>query len=521
MDELLTQLRLVGEITEKINRGSNFEAIFQGLQDELSSIIPAHRIAIGFLHPDGKTLILGPVKSDGKILLATGYKEPLDGTSLRPLIERGETRILADLEAYLARKPNSRATACLVQEGMRSSLTVPLVMGGKPLGVLWFSSRQKNAYRPEHETFMRLIAGQLAILMEKGRLLSRLQADQRSLAEARQLKVRLEDENWELREAISGPLQHELIGTSPPWLKTLQKVELVAAAAATVLIRGETGTGKELIARAIHRLSPRREQPFVALNCGALAPELIASELFGHEQGAFTGALRRKLGRIELAAHGTLFLDEVGDLPGALQVQLLRVLQEREFERVGGTQTLKADVRVIAATNQDLERARTAGRFRDDLYFRLNVFPLRVPPLRERKEDLEPLLLHFLRRYAAKSKKVFHGVERRSIEQCWNYHWPGNVRELENLVERAVILCRGPLLSFDPLLEAGAEAPSSARGQALDEIINAHLALVLRQTKGKIYGLSGAARLLGLKPSTLQAKLKKYGLQRKEFSGGS
>ena len=311
----------------------------------------------------------------------------------------------------------------------------------------------------------------------------------------------------------------ELVGDSSGWRNVLQQIEMVAPTDSTVLVRGETGTGKELIARAVHRLSSRRDKPFIAINCATLSPELIASELFGHEMGAFTGAVKRKLGRLELASGGTFFLDEVAELPVEMQGKLLRVLEEREFERVGGTKTIRVDVRLIAATNRDLDAARAERRFRDDLYFRLNVFPIRVTPLRERKDDIEPLLMYFLRRYAQKADKKFEQVDRRTIERCLLYPWPGIVRELENLVERSVILCPGPVFSMDPLLDADALARAPSRVPRFDEAVREHLIHVLEMTRGKIYGPGGAAEMLGLKPSTLQAKLKKLGLNRREVAG--
>jgi formate hydrogenlyase transcriptional activator len=282
---------------------------------------------------------------------------------------------------------------------------------------------------------------------------------------------------------------------------------------ATVLLRGETGTGKEVAARAIHRLSPRRDRPFVAVNCGTLAGELVASDLFGHERGAFTGALERRPGSVERAGGGTLFLDEIGDLAGEIQVRLLRFLQERRFERVGGTETLEADVRVVAATNRDLERLRAEGRFRDDLYYRLNVFPIRLPPLRERREDVEPLLEHFVALHARKAGKRFGHIDRQSLRRCQEYPWPGNVRELENLVERAVILCPEPVFTLNPFAQAEASAPGSAQ-TSLHAVVRAHIVRVLKLCNGRIYGEEGAARLLGLRPSTLQSKLKRLGIDR-------
>jgi formate hydrogenlyase transcriptional activator len=301
------------------------------------------------------------------------------------------------------------------------------------------------------------------------------------------------------------------------WTKVLQDVALVAPTEATVLVCGETGTGKELVARAIHHESPRREGPFVPVNCGLLTGDLVASELFGHEKGAFTGALEQRVGRVEQAAGGTLFLDEIGELTSDLQVRLLRFLQEREFQRVGGARTLRSDVRVVAATHRELDRLRSDGRFRDDLYFRLNVFPIRVPPLRERRDEIAPLLRQFVERYSRKMGKKFAAIDRQSILRCEEYPWPGNVRELENLVERSVILCPEPVFFLNPFAQAEAAAPGAAH-TTLDALVRAHIVRALKLCGGRIYGKDGAARLLGLQPTTLQSKLKRLGIDRGSLS---
>ena len=511
MDTLLAQLKLAVQITEKINQGESFDEIFDSLFRDLCGLIPCDRLAIGFLHADGHTLILGPVRSHGQILLGTGYKD----SSLEYIFEDGKPRIINDLVDYLSTHPQSKTTALIVKEGLRSSLTLPLVTGSRSIGVMWFFSVKEGAYLSEHESFMRLIAGHLAIVLEKARLAG-------SLFAGNLLKGRLRDENIQLREIIArSPELTDLIGESVVWQKTLRQIQMVASTDATVLIQGETGTGKELIARAVHNLSARKDKPFIAINCGALSPELIASELFGHEKGSFTGAAQRKFGRLELARDGTFFLDEVAELPADMQVKLLRVLQEREFERVGGTQTIRSGARIIAATNRNLETERATGRFRDDLFFRLNVFPIRAPALRERKEDIAPLLNYFLHRYAQKVNRKYERIDPRVMAQCMQYDWPGNIRELENLVERGTIICEGPVFLMD-VFEQVFEKPRTTETNAaapkqsliFDDVIRTHLLHVLTMTQGKVYGKDGAAHILGLKPSTLQAKLKKYGIEK-------
>ena len=327
---------------------------------------------------------------------------------------------------------------------------------------------------------------------------------------------RLELENVGLKEVIqSDSSGDEIVAASPAMKKVLQNIQQVASTDSTVLIIGETGTGKEVIARAIHSQSSRKNKVMVKVNCAGLPAGLIESELFGHEKGSFTGALARKVGRFELANRGTIFLDEIGDLPLELQAKLLRVLQEGEFDRVGGTQTLKADVRVIAATNRDLEKAIREEKYRMDLYFRLNVFPLELPPLRERRGDIELLARRFTLKFAQKLGKRIEEISPKAMEALLAYPWPGNVRELENIIERGVILCQGSQL------EAGEWLPKplafslpSSRITTLEEREREHILKALEHTGWKVSGNGGAAVLLGLKPTTLEARMKKLGIRR-------
>jgi formate hydrogenlyase transcriptional activator len=383
---------------------------------------------------------------------------------------------------------------------------VPLLTAGRAIGVLHVGSREASRYTAEDAEFLLALARQIALAVE----------NMLAYEEIARLKARLEEENVYLREeALSGGGLEGIIGESRQIRRVKQAVTTVAETDATVLITGETGTGKELVARAIHEGSPRRGRTLVKVNCAALPASLIESELFGHERGAFTGALARKLGRFELADRGTLFLDEVGDLPLELQAKLLRVLQEGEFERVGGVQTLKVNVRVVAATNQDLEKAVESGRFRADLYYRLNVFPIAVPPLRERREDIPVLVRHLVIRNAARLGKRIDEVRKRDLEALVAYGWPGNVRELENVVERAVILTRGPALELGDCLPVAAPAsPRSCGMPTLAEIEHVHIIEALRSTRGRVSGPRGAARLLGIKPTTLEARIRRLGIQK-------
>lgn len=341
-----------------------------------------------------------------------------------------------------------------------------------------------------------------------------------ALSELERLKRRLEEENVYLQEEIK--VDHNfgtIIGSGKEFKQVLKQVEVVAPTDTTVLILGETGTGKELLARALHDLSDRSQRALVKVNCAALPANLIESELFGHEKGAFTGAISRKVGRFELANGGTIFLDEIGDLPLELQAKLLRVLQEGEFERVGGTATVKVDVRVIAATNRDLDRAVDEDKFREDLFYRLNVFPLNNPPLRDRREDIPTLVSHFVQKYSSKMGKAIDTVPKKVMDSLRAYHWPGNVRELENIIERSVILSPdNTLVMMDCFRKPGNGNGNGNRKNelvSLEEVERHHISDILEKTGWRVRGERGAAEILGLKATTLEARMKKLGIERK------
>jgi transcriptional regulator with GAF, ATPase, and Fis domain len=425
--------------------------------------------------------------------------------------------------------PNDRD---LVELGAKSYLGVPMFdASGQVIGHLAVLDDDEMPEDARAASILRIFASRAGAELERLGAEEGLRA---ALAEVEELKNRLEAENVYLQEELTQEHNfHEMVGTSPSLLALLRQLERVAPTDATVLIYGETGTGKELVARAIHSRSPRKSRPLVKVNCGAISAGLVESELFGHVKGAFTGAIDKRVGRFELADGGTLFLDEVAELPLDTQVKLLRVLQEQEFEPLGSSKSVRVSVRIIAATNRNLEEAVEAGRFRSDLFFRLNVLPLHVPPLRDRRSDLPQLVTFFLSRFAKQFGKKIDGVARETIELLVNYAWPGNVRELQNVIERAVVLSTGRVLRLDRDLLPVGESTAPPRGfrardasassgvsapappATLEELERSHILSVLEQTDGVIEGTRGAAKVLDLHPNTLRSRMKKLGLARR------
>jgi formate hydrogenlyase transcriptional activator len=397
-----------------------------------------------------------------------------------------------------------------VKQRMNSLCDLPLTTARRRLGALAFGSRQPAAYDAADVDFLQLVANQVAVAVENALAFDEIQA----------LKERLQQEKVYLEEEVRTAHDFgEIVGESAALRRVLKEVETVAPTDSTVLIRGETGTGKDLIARALHALSPRKERTLVKLNCAAIPTGLLESELFGHEKGAFTGAIMPKVGRFELAHRGTLFLDEVGDIPPELQPKLLRALQEQEFEHLGSTRTIRVDVRLVAATNRDLAQMAADGRFRSDLYYRLNVFPVVLPPLRERREDIPLLARHFTQRFALRMGRRIETIPATVMDALVRYPWPGNIREMQNVIERAVILSAGPALHI-PLgdLSPGAVPHTIPTGTAVT-LVDAerdHILRALRATHWVVRGPNGAAARLGMKRSTLQWKMKKLGISRPE-----
>jgi formate hydrogenlyase transcriptional activator len=414
-------------------------------------------------------------------------------------------------------KQQLAADAIVAATGLKSFCGLPLVSRGRVLGVLGVGSSREATFTEDDASFLGQVANQIAIAVENAA----------AYGEISQARDRLALENIYLESEIRSELHFEdIVGNSQALKRVLREIETVAPADSTVLIYGDTGTGKELIARAVHNLSSRKSNAFVKLNCAAIPTGLLESELFGHEKGAFTGAISQRVGRFELAHRGTIFLDEVGEIPLELQPKLLRVLQEREFERLGSTRTLKTDARLIAATNRDLKALVEVHQFRSDLYYRLNVFPIRVPPLCERREDIPLLVRHFVQQFSQRNNRVIDSIPSETMEALVRYHWPGNIRELQNVIERAVIISKSPVLNVALRELEGVATPRPRQANAkatqldkenLDELLDdterAQILRALEASNGVIGGPNGAADRLGLKRSTLQLRMQRLGIR--------
>ena len=440
----------------------------------------------------------------------------LDGSAAGSVFKAGKPRIfsLADLQGY---------PECdfICARGIRSAIAVPLATPQGIIGTLNMAAFAHDAFSPAQFPLLTRIAGQIAIAVRNAISYQRIEELNAQLSRE---KLYLEDEIRTERGF------DEIIGRSASLRRVLRETETVAPTDSTVLIFGETGSGKELVARAIHKLSGRRDHAFVKLNCAAIPTGLLESELFGHEKGAFTGAITQRIGRFELAHRGTVFLDEVGEIPLELQPKLLRVLQEREFERLGSTRTLRTDTRLIAATNRDLAALAGEHKFRQDLFYRLNVFPITVPPLRDRREDIPMLVRHFAQQFARRMKRTIETIPSETMEALARYDWPGNIRELQNLIERAVILSNGPILqvpvaalsgpSFVPAPTpaatpaAPASLDSAAGAETLEHADRRHIVAALEASNWVLAGANGAAARLGMKRSTLQFRMRKLGIVR-------
>ena len=493
-------------IGREVSSCLELEKLLPVILSSVRSIARYDRAVLTLLDADAKNVHLHGDALEWEPFVNHGSAIPLEqSVSARAI----QTRNVAFLNAGDLRDMNEPLAKAMYEGGVRSVCSVPLVAGNRVWGALNPSSMIENAFGPSEVEYLQQVANQIAAALQNAH----------AYREIAQLKDRLVQEKRYLEHEIrSANRSDDIVGNSPGLKRVLDYATIVADTDSTVLITGETGTGKERIARVIHSMSRRKDRNFIKVNCAAIPTGLLESELFGHEKGAFTGAISQKLGRLELADKGTLLLDEIGEIPLELQPKLLRVLQDQEFERLGGTKTIRVDVRLIASTNRDLVRAVEEKEFRDDLFYRLHVFPLHLPALHERREDIPMLIRHFVEKCAARLHKRIDVVPEDAIEAMMHWRWPGNIRELENFIERSVILSEGNRLSppLSELREEISRQPSESGGTLRDKE-REHIIEILRQTRGALSGPAGAAARLGLKRTTLQYKMQRLGISRMHY----
>ena len=501
-ETLLERYQALLEVAQAISAHRDLDELFREIAQRLPRVVRVNFVGLSLYDPIKNMMRLHTVQANVPADLVGGHEESIDETPAGLVWQTQQPLLVPDI-AEETRWP--KVMRCMQEDNSRSFCFVPLTTAARRLGAMGFVSLEKEAYSEADLEFLQQVANPVAVAVENAL----------AFQEIAQLKDKLAKEKLYLEEELR--LEHgfeDIIGDSDALKQVLKQAEVVAPTDSTVLIQGETGTGKELIARAIHRLSGRSERTFVKLNCAAIPTGLLESELFGHERGAFTGAIAQKAGRFELADKGTIFLDEVGEIQLELQSKLLRVLQEQEFERLGSAKTIRINVRLIAATNRDLKGMVEAHQFRSDLYYRLNVFPITAPPLRERRDDISMLVRYFTQHYAARMKKNIQTVPTKTLEVLSRYPWPGNIRELENLVERSVILTQGTDLQV-PMSELQAnDRPTSTSISTLEEAEREQILRALREARWVIGGPSGAAARLGIKRTTLQSKMQKLGISR-------
>ena len=505
------RLGLMLEITNTVVSTLDLHELLNAVSSSLKRLVPHEYASLSLYDPETQRLQIHALDFPvSKGLLTEGLWVPVEGSPTGKAITTGKPILItrADISQF-----GSDIAGRILNEGLKSAYCLPLISHGRPLGTLVVASLVEENFPERDAELLRHIANQIAIAVENALAFRRMADRAKTLREE---KLYLQDE---IRTEYNFD---EIIGASATRRGSLDQLQTVAPTDSAILILGETGTGKELIARAIHNLSARRERTLVKVNCAAIPTGLLESELFGHEKGAFTGAIAQRVGRFELAHRGTIFLDEVGDIPLELQPKLLRVLQEQEFERLGSARTTRVDVRVVAATNVDLAQKVLENQFRSDLYYRLNVFPITLPPLRERKEDIPLLVRYFAQKYARRMKKPIESIPLKAMASLTDYHWPGNVRELENFIERAVILSHGSELQI-PLaeLKGRAKFASSMASNSppdgiatLEHAEREHIIRALREAEWIVGGPKGAAIRLGMKRTTLQSRIKKLGIAR-------
>lgn len=527
------RLQLLLNLTSRITSNLELRELLHIIAANIREVMQCDAVAVSLLDsgsPKHRLYVLD--FPHGKGFIREGDLLTITGTSKRVL----ETLKPAIIDSFDPAEVPPEIYEKVLAEGLKCSCLIPLVNRGRALGILTITRTNEVSFTSRDVVFLTQAAGQIAIAIENAL----------AYREISELKDKLAQEKLYLEEEIRSEMNFEnIIGSSPALKHVLELVETVAPSDSTVLLLGETGTGKELIARAIHERSRRKDRTFVKLNCAAIPTGLLESELFGHEKGAFTGAITQKTGRMELADQGTLFLDEVGDIPIEIQPKLLRALQEREFERLGSTHTRTVNIRLVAATNRDLEKMIAAREFRSDLYYRLHVFPIRIPPLRERKEDIPQLVSYFVQKFAKQMQKKIEAISPAVMKGLTAWGWPGNVRELENFIERAVILTRGKSLEapLGELRKAETEEPSTAARNTAQEDVSRivketldalngnraggnerarkqreELERVLTETRGRVGGTDGAAARMGINRTTLYARLRKFRIDPQQYS---
>ncbi len=501
------RLKLLLDLNNAVVSNLDISQLFQAIPTSVRRAMQCDAACLSLAEKEKAELrIHGLDFPDGRGLLIEEMALPIANTSPGRAFETGNP-------FYWGCPPSDLAPVALqknADEGFQSGCFLPIVRGNRKLGVLHLLDRRENAFSVQDVDFLKQVASQIAIALENALQYRNVNESRQQLAEERL---------YLLDEIRSEHRFQEVVGSSAALKRALRQVETVAPTGSTVLIYGETGTGKEMIARAIHKLSSRREHTFVKLNCAAIPLGLLESELFGHEKGAFTGAIERRIGRFELAHKGTLFLDEIGDIPLELQSKLLRVLQEQEFERLGSTRSVKVDVRIVAATNRNLGKMVEERQFRADLYYRLNVFPLMLPALRDRRTDIPDLVRYFAEKYSKQMNKAIDIIPSDTMDALAQYDWPGNIRELQNFIERAVILSKGTVLQ-PPIAELKFPASKTAfverKPNTLNDAQREHIVQILRETRWVLGGLNGAAARMGIPRTTLIYKMRRLGIQRQQ-----
>ncbi len=500
------QLKLILDLTNQVVSNLELHDLLQAASGSVRRVMGCDAAAVMLADAEGTHLRVHALDyPESRGIFTEGALVPIEGTMPGDSFKSGKPMVVNRLDpAEMPPEMYRKATG----EGLNSFCDIPLISRDRLLGVLAVARREENAFGDDEVAFLTQVANQVAIGVENALAYSEI-AD---------LKDRLAQEKLYLEDELRGEMDFEgIVGQSSALRHVLNLVETVAPSDSTVLMLGETGTGKELIARAIHDRSRRKDRTFVKVNCAAIPTGLLESELFGHERGAFTGAISQKIGRLELADRGTLFLDEIGDIPLEIQPKLLRALQEREFERLGSTRTQKVDVRLVAATNRDLDKMIENREFRSDLYYRLNVFPIRIPPLRERPEDIPLLVRYFAHKYGRRMEKQIESIPAGAMKKLATWHWPGNIRELENFIERSVILTHGSALQV-PVGELGSNGSAAPVVDTREANDRDEILRILKGTKGRVAGPHGAAARMGIKRTTLISRLKKLGIDPRKVS---